>query len=151
MKPDTIREQWSYFAKVLGVTRKLLEQLPEDQLHFRPAEGSRSACEIVTHAYGMITDAVEMVATGRYVETPTPDFERKADLLQWADQQVARGIQDFAKLTDPQLTATLQAMGQEFPAWQMLDFTYQEHLHHRGQITVYLRMMGQTPHSIYDF
>jgi uncharacterized damage-inducible protein DinB len=151
MKQEAVTEQWTYFNKVLGVTRKLLEQLPEDQLNFRPTEGSRTASEIVAHAYGMITDAVQMVATGTYAENPAPTFSSKAELIRWTEEQVEKGLAGFSKLTEAQMMATISAFGDEFPAWQMLDFTYQEHLHHRGQLTVYLRMMGLTPHSIYDF
>jgi uncharacterized damage-inducible protein DinB len=151
MTRDAVVEQWTYFHKVLGVTRKLLDQLPVDGLDFRPTPGARSTAELVAHAYSMIPDAVATVAKGEFVEGPAPNFTTKEDMLRWADEQIVRGIANFEKLTEAQMMATITVMGEQFPAWQMLDFTYQEHLHHRGQLTVYLRLMGITPHSIYDF
>jgi uncharacterized damage-inducible protein DinB len=153
MNHDAIVEQWGYFSKVLNVTRKLLEQFPDDGLQFRPTDGVRSTAEVVAHTYTMITDAVDTVAQGKLVQTPaeTPPFHDKAGMLRWTDAQVERGIAQFNTLTQAQMEAMIDAWSELFPAWQMLDFTYQEHLHHRGQLTVYLRLMGIQPHSIYDF
>jgi uncharacterized damage-inducible protein DinB len=149
MKHDAIVEQWAYFRKVVGVTRQMIEQIPETDLDFKPTPNVRSAKEIVVHTYGMIPDAVHMVATGQYVERPQPDIKTKAQLLKWADEQVETGFSAFDKLTAEHTGATLVLGGQDYPAWQILDFTFQEHLHHRGQLTVYLRMLGLVPASIY--
>mgnify|MGYP003381101304 CR=1 FL=1 len=46
---------------------------------------------------------------------------------------------------------SIAAYGQEFAGWQFITFAYDEHWHHRGQFTVYLRLCGITPLMIYDY
>ena len=151
MNKAAMTAEWKYFRMVLNVTRRLVEQIPEDKLNFRPTPEVRSAKEITVHLYNMLADSVDFVETGKYVESKDRDFPGKAELLKWMDAQVEKTFARFDRLTDEQLSAKLAVWGESFHGWQMLDFTYQEALHHRGQLTVYLRLMGLVPISIYDF
>ena len=36
-------------------------------------------------------------------------------------------------------------------AWQYFLFAYDEHWHHRGQLYVYLRLLGKEPPNLYDY
>jgi uncharacterized damage-inducible protein DinB len=38
-----------------------------------------------------------------------------------------------------------------YPAWQYFTFAYDEHWHHRGQLYVYLRLLGKEPPNLYDY
>ena len=55
------------------------------------------------------------------------------------------------QITDDDLSRTVEAYGTSFPAVDFLGFTYDEHWHHRGQFTVYLRLRGVEPIMIYDY
>jgi uncharacterized damage-inducible protein DinB len=57
----------------------------------------------------------------------------------------------FEALTEAQVQGTIAAYGAEFRGWQYLGFAYDEHWHHRGQLTVYLRLLGIEPVMIYDY
>ncbi|HEY3293935.1 MAG TPA: DinB family protein [bacterium] len=151
MNKQTLDREWKYFYMVLGVSRKLVDQIPEDKMDFRPTPEVRSAMELITHAFNFLAESVETVTAGRHIDHKEPTFDSKAALMTWMDVQVAEAFAGFAKLTDKQLEAKIEAWGETFSGWQMLDFAYQEHLHHRGQLTVYLRLMGIEPVFIYDF
>jgi len=151
MNKQTLEREWKYFRMVLGVSRRLVEQIPEDKLDFRPSPEVRTASELVVHAFTYLTESVATVAAGKQVDPGEPKIEKKAELLNWIDKQVESAFAGFEKLTDEQLAAKISVWGESFHGWQLLDFAYQEHLHHRGQLTVYLRLMGIAPIFIYDF
>jgi len=151
MNKHTLDRQWKYFRMVLGVSRKLVDQIPDDKLDFRPAPEVRSVGELVVHAFTYLTESVETVAAGKQVNPGEPHFDSKPELMKWIDSQVETAFAGFEKLTDAQLAAKIDCWGEQFHGWQLLDFAYQEHLHHRGQLTVYLRLMGIAPVFIYDF
>jgi uncharacterized damage-inducible protein DinB len=151
MNKAAISAQWGYFRMVLGVTRKLVDQIPEDKMDFRPVPEVRTARELAAHMYNFLTEAVNTVAAGKHMPSEEQKFASKAALMAWMDQQVETAFAKFETLTDEQLAAKIEVWGQTFHGWQMLDFTYQEALHHRGQLTVYLRLMGIKPLFIYDF
>jgi uncharacterized damage-inducible protein DinB len=151
MNKQMLSGQWQFFRMVVGLTRKLVEQIPADKLDFRPTPEIRSVSEIVTHMYNMLTDAVNTVREGKPVMGEEPIFTDKTMLLKWMDSQVDTAFAGFEELTDAQLAVKMDCWGDTFDAWQFLDFCYQEHLHHRGQLTVYLRLLGIQPFFIYDF
>jgi uncharacterized damage-inducible protein DinB len=150
MNKAQITTEWNYFRMVLGVTRKLVDQIPEDKLDFRPTPEVRTAKELAAHMFNFLTESVDTVEAGKHVESSERNFKSKAELLTWMDAQVEKSFAKFEKLTDAQLAAKIEVWGETFHGFQILDFTYQEALHHRGQLTVYLRLMGIKPVFIYD-
>jgi uncharacterized damage-inducible protein DinB len=150
MTKHTQEQKWKYFGMVLGVTRRLVDQFPDDQIDYRPTPEVRSVQELVAHVYGYLTEAVNTVAAGKQTQEPERRFESKADLLKWMDSQVEAAFDTFHKLTDEQISAEIECWGEKFRGYQILDFVMQEHLHHRGQLTVYLRLLGIKPVFVYD-
>jgi uncharacterized damage-inducible protein DinB len=151
MNKQMLAGQWEFFRMVLNVTRKQVEQIPADKLDFQPTPDVRTASELVVHMYNMLTDSVGTVLEGKPVMGEEPKFTDKAALLKWMDMQVKSAFGGFQQITDAQLAVQMDCWGSTFIGWQFLDFCYQEHLHHRGQLTVYLRLMGIQPFFIYDF
>ncbi len=131
-------------------TRKLVDQFPPDKIHFRPVPEVRSVAEIAAHIYNFLTEATETVLNGQHMPSEPPEFKTKQELLDYMDAQVDKGYANLAKITEAQVAATLTAYGVSFPGWQMLGFVYDETLHHRGQLTVYLRLVGIPPIFVYD-
>ena len=136
---------------ILSNVRKQLELIPEDRLNFRPMPEIRSLGELAVHMHSYLCEGPESVIAGKHVPTEEPVFTSKAELLKWTDRQVKTAYELFAQLTDKQISQTIEAYGEKFPAAKMLSFTMDEVLHHRGQLTVYLRLLGVPPAFIYDF
>jgi uncharacterized damage-inducible protein DinB len=151
MNKATLEGQFGYFRMVLGMTRKLVEQFPEDKLDFRPVPEVRSVSEIVGHNYQFMVEVATAVASGKMSDNPPPKFVKKAEMLKWMDEQIAKFYATFATLTDNQIAAKISAWGEEFPGWQLLGAAYDEHWHHRGQLTVYLRLCGIEPIMLYSY
>ncbi len=62
----------------------------------------------------------------------------------------ARGV--AAGLTAEQLERTVEYyFGMRATGWETLRLALEESLHHRGQLMLYLRLMGETPPKINDY
>ena len=151
MNKQQLEGMYGYFRMVLGMSRRLIEQFPDDKMDFRPVPESRSAAEIIAHLYTFLADAQTTVAKGEQLSNPEPKLATKAEALAYMDSQVEKAFQVFAGLTDAQLSASITAWGEPFTAWQFVSFAYDEHWHHRGQLTVYLRLCGVAPIMLYDY
>jgi uncharacterized damage-inducible protein DinB len=150
MNKVQIEGQWGFMNKVLGNARRQVELMPEDKLDFRPTPAIRSAGELVAHMHIYLTELTETVLQGKHINRDEPKFKSKAELLDWMNQQVEKGNQNFAKITDAQLGVIIEAWGDKFPAWMLVSWVPTEVIHHRGQFTIYLRLMGIEPVFIYD-
>lgn len=146
------------FERELGTTRRFLERLPEDGLTWRPHEKSMSAGQLALH----IANAPGGVLNLAFVDEATaPDFSaprpQPKNLREVLDALEARAT--FVRQTLP--TIDDERMGQTFkvvqagrtlvsvPRHVFLRSTMLNHwYHHRGQLGVYLRLLGaQVPAS----
>lgn len=151
MNKQTMDGKYGYFKMVHGVTRRMIDQMPEDKLGFKPAPEVRSFSEIVVHMYAFLDSSMQIVKTGKFVDDVNPAISSKAELLKFVDSQFAKAMATLDTLTDAQYATNVDAWGTTFPAWQLPAFAYDEHWHHRGSLTVYLRLNGITPVMIYDY
>ena len=151
MNKMQLEGQWGFMNMVLGNARRQIELMPEDKLDFRPTPEVRSAGELAAHMHIYLTELTETALQGKHIDNKEPKFTSKAELLKWMSEQVKKGNENFAKITDAHLGQTIEAWGQPFPAWQLVAFCPTEAVHHRGQFTTYLRLMGIEPVFIYEF
>ena len=150
MNRQQIEELFRALRVHLSITRRLVSQFPDDKLNFRPHPEVRSAAEIAGHIFNFLTESTESVLAGKHMPSEPPVFETKRDILDYMASQVKKAYANLAKITEEQVAANVSAYGTQFPGWQMLGFVYDETLHHRGQLTVYLRLAGIQPVFIYD-
>ena len=149
MTKSPIEELFGNLRILLPATRKLLEQFPEDKINFRPVPEVREASEIAIHIYSMLEESIQSVLQGKVAEVQPPEFKSKSELLAWSDKQTEKFWTGFDQVTESQLAAQIYAFGDHYFGWQFLVFTYNEIFHHRGQLTVYLRLCGIEPVSFY--
>lgn len=135
-------------------TRKVIARIPETQSDYRPHQKSRSAREI---AWLIVLEEkllVEGLAKGT---------------IDWREEQMPATIEKILGIYDEQhdqITAQLESVneenwrkeigfafnGQEFRRGTGYDFAWEflfDQVHHRGQLSTYLRPMGATVPSIY--
>ena len=129
-------------------TRKVLARIPEGS-DYRPDPKSRTAQEIawqIVCEEKMIIDALE---TGAAEWAPPPMPAAMKDVLAAYEAQSARMAARWAALPEARWSGTLQFFGRERPASPMAWSFLFDIVHHRGQITTYLRPMGSTVPQIY--
>jgi uncharacterized damage-inducible protein DinB len=129
-------------------TRKVLARIPEAS-DYRPDKKSRTAHEIawqIVCEEKMIIDALE---SGKAEWAPPPMPTTMKDVVQVYDEQSADMPQRFASLPAARWDGTLEFFGKQTPASPMAWSFLFDIVHHRGQITTYLRPMGSTVPQIY--
>jgi uncharacterized damage-inducible protein DinB len=134
-------------------TFKVLEALPADQLDFRLHPRGRSARDLATHIiYGDVIGA-ELAVNHRIDYQEPPPAASHQELLVFADKANNDFRAELAKLSeeDWQRKATFRAGKKEFPVvlGEFLWFIHFGLIHHRGQLSTYLRPMGGKVPAIY--
>jgi len=150
----TLREFYLQQRKAeLPAFLNVLKALPEDRLDYKPDERSPSAEQLVWTITAELRACLELIADGKveWKDKPAPPLpEMRANFEQWANElteQVA-GMDDAAWEKNSQLLYQGKVV-KEQPAGEFLWFILFDSIHHRGQLSAYLRPMGGKVPSIY--
>jgi uncharacterized damage-inducible protein DinB len=148
MKDSLIAE----FERESQTTRKHLERLPGDKLDWRPHEKSYTAGALASHIVECVSWADSIFNQDELdidLETYKPYQAASAtELLKTFDDNVAACKQVLAGVADATLDQSwgLKVNGQlqlERPKAEVFrDFILSHIIHHRGQFTVYLRLLN---------
>ena len=144
------------FDQEMATTRKVIERVPTDKGNFKPHPKSFSLghlTQLVAGMPGWITNAVTETSLdlGGY---PGYSYERTEDLVKSFDKHVkeARKAIASAKDSDFKINWSLKRGEQVFftaPRAVIVRQTINHLVHHRGQLTVYLRLVDVAVPSIY--
>ena len=129
-------------------TRNVLARIPEGST-YRPDPKSRTAQEIawqIVCEEKMIIDALE---SGKAEWAPPPAPETMKEIVAVYDALSATLPARWKALPTNRWNGTLDFFGSERPASPMAWSFLFDIVHHRGQITTYLRPMGSTVPQIY--
>jgi len=137
------------FDREMTVTRKLLERVPEDRFAWKPHTRSMSLGELASHiatlpGWGAVTlnqSEIDMGGTNTSVVAAS-----RADLLARFDGNVAGTRAALAGKSDAEMMAkwSLKQNGRTLftmpktAVWR--SFVLNHLVHHRGQLSVYLRL-----------
>jgi uncharacterized damage-inducible protein DinB len=146
------------FDHEMTTTRKLLERLPEDKFAWKPHAKSMSLGGLATHLatlpwWGEMTLAQSEFDTAG-VAAPAEAASR-SDVLTMFDDHVAKARAALVARSDAELMAmwSLKRAGQTIfsmpkaAVWR--SFVVSHLVHHRGQLSVYLRLLDVPLPSIY--
>ena len=129
-------------------TRKVLARIPEGS-DYRPDPKSRTAREIawqIVCEEKMIIDALE---SGKEEWAPPPMPATMQGVLEAYEKQSSDMTTRWTNLSAARWDGALDFFGSERPASPMAWSFLFDIVHHRGQITTYLRPMGSTVPQIY--
>lgn len=150
------------FDHEMATTRRLLERVPEDDAAWQPHAKSMTLGELATHIggipqYGAITirlDELDVAPIGGEAR-PRPTFSTTAALIDTFDANVRETREALETVTDEQLMQpwSLKSAGHTvftLPRTAAIRSMMLSHLiHHRGQLSVYLRLRDVPLPSIY--
>jgi len=139
-----------------ATTRKMLERLPENSLAWKPHEKSRTLGEIGAHIAnlpGLFIASLDQDEFDRHNYESVTDTV--LDILETFDKNIYRALEVMKTLSDERLlTPWRYKYGQqvifEMPRLVVVRTTALNHLiHHRGQLSVYLRLLNVPLPSVY--
>ena len=144
------------FERESATTLKVLKAYPEDQSELRPHERSKTARELAA-MFTMEMAAIDAVIRGTFTfpPKPLPTPENWKAVIDTFDQIRTRALEGLREATDESLasgTVPFPTAPKTMGQWPKLEFAWFllcDQIHHRGQLSVYLRMAGGKLPSIY--
>lgn len=133
---------------------KVLKAIPQDKLDYRPDPKARNAAELAWVLAAEEAALVALLETGKTQWKDTPPPPRVADSVAVFEKNAADVNDRLAKLDEAgwQKKGSLSMEG--MPPWEttIAEFVWGflfDAIHHRGQLSTYLRPMGSKVPAIY--
>jgi len=143
-------------------SRRALEQAPEGKYDWKPHEKSMIFGYLANMVATMPMWIIMQINQNELDVAPGPGeskmenkrLDTSAELIEALDQAAAGARSAFEQTSDEHLKTSwrLLAKGKvvlEAPRYEMIQDTINHWAHHRGQMTVYLRLMGAKVPAIY--
>jgi uncharacterized damage-inducible protein DinB len=134
-------------------TKRVIEAVPLDKGDYRPDLVSKSALELAWHIVAAEQRFLSGICVGAFDFTPInrPDTIRNsAQIAAWFDESFAKNVAQLRQLTGEQLAKLIDFRGMfQFPGVMYLQLATNHTVHHRGQLSMYLRPTGAKVPSIY--
>ncbi len=131
-------------------TRKILDRIPNDKLTWKPHEKSTAIGRLGMHIAEIPNTIV------RAIETESFDFaavpfkpvfpNTTAEIMDAFEKNLAKAIKSLEEIPDDQLSVMWRATRGEQLVWEMprsavIRNALNHIIHHRGQLTVFLRLL----------
>jgi len=133
---------------------RVAKAMPADQLDWRPHPKSRSAGELLGHLIGHWQDIVEVLDEGDIHHRNQVAYDSLEDGLEKLDGSCGEALDRIAKADDVSWATPARFFVGENPIaeatrGQMAWLMFLDAVHHRGQLSTYLRPMGGSCPGIY--
>jgi len=137
-------------------SRKCLERIPENLFDYKPHEKSM-AMGYLALLVAEVPKWIQAMAEGGEIDFATwkhIDYKTTADLVNHLDQNMAAAKLALQKISDADITKNfnLKAGGKvlmTMPTENFISSSINHWVHHRGQLTVYMRLNNIPVPSIY--
>jgi len=151
----------SEFDLETSYSRKALERVPDDRMDWKPHHNSMTLCALATFIAVIPSWGLDALTRDGYdaqaADRPAPrEAGSRNELLAMFDRNVVAARAAISAASDESLGRmwSLRAGDQVFftqPRWLVYRTYFMNHsIHHRGQLTVYLRMLGVPVPAIYN-
>jgi uncharacterized damage-inducible protein DinB len=136
-----------------AITKGVIHAVPTGKGDYRPNDIAMSAIDLAWHivwAESMFMKGVVNGAINPTGSTRPESIKTSADVLNWYEQAFAEGFEQLGNVSDEQLMKIIDFRGRfQLPAVIYLSFALNHSIHHRGQLSTYLRPMGAKVPIIY--
>jgi len=134
-------------------TKRVIEAIPLDKGDYRPDAISRTALELAWHIVAAEKRFLGGISAGAFDFTPIhrPDsIKNSAGIAAWFDESFAANLHRLQDLSGEQLVKSIDFRGIfQLPAVAFIQVALNHTIHHRGQLSMYLRPMGAKVPAIY--
>ena len=137
-------------------TAAVLAAVSDEQRDYRPHPKSRSAWELVTHVAIADVWFIDSIVQGVFkwddaaAKAAQAKFANVNEVVAWYRQTFPAKLAEVRAVPDAELAEPLDFFGMmTMPRAQWIGFAGNHCVHHRGQISAYLRAMGCKVPNIY--
>ncbi|MGA9981754.1 MAG: DinB family protein [Candidatus Sulfotelmatobacter sp.] len=133
------------------ITKKVIAAVPDAASSYKPDPKARTAKELAWHIANSDIQFLDGIADLNFkMEAPEHKPETSAEVVAWYDDRIKQGVARIATMTPEQLLTPVAFFGVfNLPAVLYLGFLTSHSIHHRGELSTYLRPMGSKVPSIY--
>jgi uncharacterized damage-inducible protein DinB len=153
MEIRTIQPFLQYFGNVRERTMRVARCIPPDRMDWSCAPGKFTLGDLlrhiaVTERY-MFAENVQGRAS-RYTSHGKEFADGRDNVLAFMERLHAEAMEIFAKLSDEDLQSKCRNVGgAEITVWKLLRSMTEHEIHHRGQIFLYLGILGVPTPPLY--
>lgn len=135
------------------ITRSVIEAIPAVTTDYRPDRSSKTALELAWHIVAAEHRFYTGIVNGEFDFTPNHRPENvatPAQIAEWYGHSFGRNLARFPDLSGEQLAKSIDFRGlMQMPVVTVFNFSLHHTIHHRGQLSTYLRAMGGQVPAIY--
>lgn len=131
--------------KILGVW----SQIPDDRMRFRPEKRARSPLEHMVHQCVSENNWMRDMLGISVSQAPLPAQESRSAFISHYELSSSERLQALAGRRDEWFEETTRFFDVDRSRAWVLTRRIAHSAHHRGQLTVYLRLWGQAVYSTY--
>lgn len=144
----------SDYENEIQTTVRVLQAVPPSHLDYRPDEKSKTGLGLVRHIALEDEWLLNCIANGQF--TQPPDDSDACGIMSPADaaarykEKVPAALKRVRAMSPEQLSKVIDLMGLiQAPGVNFLAMAIKHSVHHRGQLSTYLRAMGGKVPGIY--
>lgn len=142
------------FQSEMQTTLRVLAAVPTDHLDYRPDAKAKTGLGLVRHITLEDEWLLNCIASGAF--TPPPDDSDACGIMSPADaiarykERVPAALDRVRAMSGEKLTSVIDLFGTvQAPGVNFLAMAIKHSVHHRGQLSTYLRAMGGKVPGIY--
>jgi len=131
-------------------TYKAINAVPDANKDYKPEANSRSAFDLAHHMAICDVGFLNAVAANSFSVFPAKcDAKNIPDLANWYKAEMPKALEKVLALDGNHLSQTVEAFGMKLPSVNYLMFANNHMIHHRGQLTTYIRPAGGKVPAMY--
>ena len=147
-----VRDMWvPVYINEHPLTKGVIASIPADKAGYKPDEVTRSAIELAWHIVSAEVRFLKAVVVGEFDFSAAATMPQSPmDVVKWYSAEFAGAVDALKGLPGERLLTPIDFRGLfTFPAYAFLQSGLSHSIHHRGQLSTYLRPMGARVPSIY--
>jgi uncharacterized damage-inducible protein DinB len=142
------------FQNEMQTTLRVFEAVPTGHLDYQPDPKAKNGLDLVRHITLEDEWILNSIADGEFKSPPAGDdscgIMNPGEAVALYKEKVPAALERVRALPAEKLTANIDLLGMiQMPAINFLAMALKHSVHHRGQLSTYLRPMGGTNPSIY--
>lgn len=134
----------------VGLTARVLASVPDDKTEYAPHERCSAAGVLARHILGADAWFLQSVVNGALLDKPAPpEGKDSASLAAEYEARIKDLLGKVRDLPGEHLAKDFVFYKWTMPCISVLQLMQKHSIHHRGQLSVYLRPMGAKVPAIY--
>jgi uncharacterized damage-inducible protein DinB len=131
-------------------TYKAINAVPDAGKGYKPEANSRTAFDLAHHIAICDVGFLHAVAANSFSVFPAKcDAKTIPELAAWYKTEMPKALEKVLALDGNHLCQTVEAFGMKLPSVNYLMFCNNHMIHHRGQLTTYIRPAGGKVPAMY--